>query len=564
MATTPSTATIHLQAPAAGSADPRKLNLFPGRALSEREFELLQAYVDDRVRPLAGVLQPGIRAGLGVQHEGAGAALHLHIRPGAGVGAGGRLVRVSSTLALSWTELAAQARDQADADTLRDGFYYLTVRPVVEQIEPPGQRQPGTRTEVDPLLARRHEVVALPGLQRLPHASPRWLAMAPARAANRVCVQALQHSPYDTTTGALPLALLAVQAGLPLWVDTVAGRYLAEPDAVCRTFLAHSVTAWQAWAQRPALPAQAQTEAQADTLTDAPADTLAAALGLDYLPAAGPFGLALMHDLASAQPGLAFAPGDLQIELAPVPASTVQDVIEAELPRGTVDLVHRRGDRIRLLLAIPDPDYRRDLLDLPGRDLALEDELYDRYATAHASWAAWRSQWQAIYGQLDLDGPNPAGTGASAEALRKARAPALVDLPAHPDAIRDRLVLLRQQALAPGQTLPEPYLGHDTQPHLRETTGVAVDTTSVGLLARQAALRKRIATLEADLATGYGLINEITDFLGLQRQHLDNLTVSFTALAGGVAGDGSGLNLTRWATTAALLPVVPSAAGSNS
>ncbi|MFM2069535.1 MAG: hypothetical protein RLZZ584_4444, partial [Pseudomonadota bacterium] len=104
------------------------------------------------------------------------------------------------------------------------------------------------------------------------------------------------------------------------------------------------------------------------------------------------------------------------------------------------------------------------------------------------------------------------------------------------------------------------YLGHDTQPHLRETTGVAVDTTSVGLLALQAGLRKRIATLEADLATGYGLINEITDYLGLQRQHLYNLTVSFTALAGGVAGDGSGLNLTRWATTATLLPALAAAA----
>jgi hypothetical protein len=269
---------------------------------------------------------------------------------------------------------------------------------------------------------------------------------------------------------------------------------------------------------------------------------LADALELDYLPAAGPFGQALLQGTATAQPSLAFAPGDLQVELAPVPASTVQDVIDAELPRGTVDLVHQRGDRIRLLLAIPDLDFRHDLLDLPSRDLALEDELFARYNAANTSWATWRSLWQALYGTLTED------------ALKKNQAPALISPPLPPDGVRNGLVETRIKALVAGETLPEPYTSHQLHPHAGVVTPVAPDTSSEGLLAELAKVQLAIASTEAALAVGYGLINEVSDFLGLQRQHLDSLTVSFSALAGGVAGDGAGMNLTRWATTATLLP----------
>jgi hypothetical protein len=617
---TPST--IHLQAPVAGSDDPRKLNLFEGRALSEREFELLQAYVDDRVQPLAGLLPPGITAGLTVSSEGSGADTWLTIHPGRGSGAGGRLVRLFNTLQLAWQDVVDQAEQEQDAD-LRDGFYFLTLRPVVEQIEPPDDRPPGTRTEVDPLRERRHEVVSLPGLQWIT-GNPRWLAMSPTRAANRVGVAMLDSSPFNADTGALPLALLAVKNRAPLWIDPVAGRYLAEPDSRYRTFLARSVIAWQDWAKRrtaaslslsrpvatrisvagattsaaipaaitaavsgpirktntaaitragntPALTASLVAvrstlpisasalltsgsnltsvisagpvfgDATTSAVTATP-PRLADALELDYLPAAGPFGQALLQGAASAQPSLAFVPGDLQVELAPVPASTVQDVIEAELPRGTVDLVHLRGDRIRLLLAIPDLDFRHDLLDLPSRDLALEDELFARYNAADTSWATWRSLWQALFGTLNDD------------ALKKHQAPALISPPLTPDSVRNGLVDTRIKTLVAGETLPEPYTSHQQHPHAGAVTPVAPDISSEGLLAELAKVQLAIASTEAALAEGYGLINEVSDFLGLQRQHLDSLTVSFSALAGGVAGDGAGMNLTRWATTATLLP----------
>jgi hypothetical protein len=436
--------------------------------------------------------------------------------------------------------------------------------------------------------------------------------MSPTRAANRVGVAMLDQSPFDADTGALPLALLAVRGGAPLWVDAVAGRYLAEPDNRYRTFLARSVVAWNDWAARRAAAQRALEAARVaalgraplaarrrvaapvdvassvrvpvrdrlgllpglgqaggtlatrvDLLASVPSDLLAGdlvgsalpsgpprladALELDYLPAAGPFGQALLLAPSSASPSLAFAPGDLQIELLPVPASTVQDVIEAELPRGTVDLVHQRGDRIRLLLAIPDLDFRRDLLDLPSRDLKLEDELFARYNAAHTSWASWRTRWQAIYG------------GLTADALTKNQAPALVAPPATPDAVRNRLVETRSAALTTGESLPEPYASHLGDPHGGTLAEVRPDVLTTGLLAQQAALQAEIDQLEADLATSYGLINEVSDYLGLQRQHLDSLTVSFSALAGGVAGDGSGMNLTRWATTATLLPKAPPA-----
>lgn len=533
------TQTIHLHAPEAGSGDPRKLNLFPGRALSEREFELLQDYVDDRIGPLAGLLPSGVVSGLEVRVAGGGGDTRLRFLPGKGVGAGGQLVRLFYPIEIAWTALAEQAERDLDG-ALRNGFYFLTLRSVVEDIDPPDDRAPCTRSEVDPTRDRRHEVVAVPSLQWI-SGNVRWLGMARSRAANRICVHFLERSPFEAATGALPLGLVKVMEGIPEWIDTVAGRYLAEPDNAYRTFLAHTVTAWQDWAKR-------QTET---AVSDRARPKLSEEIGLDYLPAAGPFAQALLLDPAGAPPWLGFAPGDLQIELAPVPASTVQDVIEAELPRGTISLVHGRGDRLRLLLAIPDPDYSRNLLDLPLRDLALEAELFQRYNAATGIWSSWRSQWQGLFGGLD------------AAALKLAQAPSLPPAPVSPDSYRSYLVSTRRASLDPALALPEPYASHIAAPYTGLIETRQTDTTSSGLHAEKARLEALIRDIETDLDESYALINDVTDYLGLQRQHLDNLTVSFGALAGGVAGDGSGLNLMRWTKSAALTPSVTGKEGSS-
>ena len=538
---------IRISSPEAGPDEPRRLNAVPGRYLSEREFELLQAYVDDRIAPLVAGLPAGIVAGLEVRAEGSGSNTLLRVQPGAAVDAGTRLLRLFYPLEQAWPDLVELVERVQDGP-LDDGLYLLTLRAEVEAIDQAETAEPCTRTETDPTRSRRLETVILPGL-RLVTANPRWLAMPQARAANRVCARFTGESPHDPASADIAAALVKVVGRNPEWIDTVAGRYLAEPDAGYRTLLAHTVARLEQW-----LAQQAESD-------KAPADTaLSQLLGIDYLPAAGPLPPSLLLAAAGKQPQLAFDAADLQVELAPVPASTVGGVIERELPRGCVDLVHGLGDRIRLLLAIPDLDYRHDLMDLPQRDTALEDELFRREQAATAAWSDWWQQWRLLFGgltaeQCRLDNAPQYSLGLQPIALSR---------PIAADAYRDNLVTQRIAALGDDKTpTPEPYASHLLAPHPAQPGYMEVADPSAPeeqLLVERNGLRSAIADLEADLDESYRLLNEMNDYLNLQRQHLDSLTVSFSTLAGGIAGDGSGSTMTRWSGYVAFDPAAQTAA----
>lgn len=548
---------IRLHEPQKRPDDPRRLNLFPGRALGEREFERLQAYVDDRIAPLLASLAPGIVEGLPCSFFGTGADTRVRVQTGLAVGAAGQLIRLFYPIDQAWTDLAAQAERDQDAP-LRDGLFLVTIRSAVEPIDDPTDQEPCTRTEPDPLRERRIETVSLLGLQRIA-GSPRLMAMPQRQAANRIGARLLRESPFRADSGAVPLGLVKIVGKLPVWFDPRAGRLLAEPDAAAHTLLAHTVAALETWQRE-----------HRDPLPNVPTQTLAELLGLDYLPAAGPLPAALLRDPAGKVPTLAFLPADLQVELAPVPANTVEGVVADELSRGTVDLIHGLGDRIRLLLAIPDLDYRRDLFDLPQRDTRLEDELFRRAATAMLAYQTWKTQWYALF------------NGLSEQQLDALRAPDLIrDAPFDPDQYRTRLVLDRARTLpafvspmlaaapmvlthvdvvANRAELPEPYASHDSDPHPPPDGYEAVPDKPApdapGLFRQREDLRADIRHLEAALDKSFRLLDEVNDFLGLQRQQLDALTVSFSALAGGVPGDGLGAKLVRWTTKAQFKPTV--------
>jgi hypothetical protein len=541
---------IRLHEPETRPDDPRRLNLFPGRALGEREFERLQAYVDDRVAPLLASLAPGIVESLPCTFFGSGADTRVRVQTGLAVGAAGQLIRLFYPIDQSWTDLAAQA--ERDQDTpLRDGLYLVTIRSAVEPIDDPTNQEPCTRSEPDPLRERRIETVCLLGLQRI-SGSPRLMAMPWQRAANRIGARLLRESPFREDSGAVPLGLVKVVGKLPVWFDPRAGRLLAEPDAAAHTLLAHTVAALETWQREHPAP-----------LPNVATQTLAELLGLDYLPAAGPLPAALLRDPAGKTPTLAFLPADLQVELAPVPANTIEGVVADELARGTVDLIHGLGERIRLLLAIPDLDYRRDLFDLPQRDTRLEDELFRRAETATRAWQAWKAQWYALF------------HGLTAQQLQALRAPLLIaTAPPDPEQYRMKLVTDRSKTLPPAPAimtihlaaavanrveLPEPYASHLAEPHpAPEDYDVVPDTQpgDNGLFRQREDLRADIRHLEAALDKSFRLLDEVNDFLGLQRQQLDALTVSFSALAGGVPGDGLGAKLVRWTTKANFVPKI--------
>lgn len=525
---------IRLHSPQARPGDPRRLNLFAGRALGERDFERLQAYVDDRVQPLLAALGPGIVQGLELQAEGAGPDLRLNLQPGLGVAGNGTLVRLSQALQQSWPDLAAQATRDADlaaGTPLRDGFYLITLRSGVEAIDDASPDEAANRTEPDPLREAYLETVSLLGLQPAP-ASPRWLGWPRARAANRMLARFAQQSPYASDGYTVALALVNLQAGLPVWIDPLAGRWLAIADSGAQALRTHTLQVLRDWQQ-------ATAQLQAPPL---PA-TLDVLLGIDHLPAATPLPAGLLPDPAAAQPRLGFVPADLQVELAPVPASAVSGVLASELGRGSIALQPGARGRMRLLLAVADPDYRPDLLDLPARDMALEERLFRLGRAARLAYLDWRLQWQRLYDR------------ASNASLAAAQAPAFSNTaPPEPDAVRTRL-LERRRALMPvnadgsAAPLPEPYASHLLQPYpgpAGHATVPITDWPDLSLLARLDTERDAIQQLERVLEESFKLLNEANDYLGLQRQQFDALSASFSALAGGAPGDGSGAQTLRW------------------
>lgn len=275
-----------------------------------------------------------------------------------------------------------------------------------------------------------------------------------------------------------------------------------------------------------------------------PALTLADRLGLDYLPAAGPLPRALVMEIGTEIPWLDFDPRDLQVELTAIPAAVVPAMIERELARGVVDLVHAQHDRIRILAAIGDPDYRPDLMNLPQVDRDLVGDLYRRGKDAFDAYAQWLSQWQGLFNHLS-----------SAE-LVQAQAPTVPTNPPLANAYLDGLVAARRLELGDETApLPPPYAGHDpdeddnpSAPPDDYEPPSFTDSTQDGLYRLTEDLQREIEDLEDDLEVNFDLLQAINDYLTLQRQQLDALAVSFTVLAGGTPGDGSGLNLMRWAT----------------
>ena len=593
---------IHLHPLQAGADDPRRLNAFPGRHLGEREFDLRQAYADARLAPLLSAHPPGVLDGLELSVTGEGADSRLHLRPGAGLGAGGQAVRLFFPLDQSWASLLEMHQRDHDAPP-RDGFHFLTLRRGVERVDTDPDSDPCLRTEPDPVRDARLETVGRLGLQFIT-ANPRWLAMEPTRAVNRLCVRHLRQSPFDPASGAVPVALVKIVDGEPIWIDAVGGHIPARPDGPYRAFLAHTQRVMAEFSRaggrppggrgpripgipspvrpspaiprpgipspligRPGLPTDlADLARPPGGIPGVPAATgprtLDALLGLDYLPAAGPLPTSLVTDLAAAEPGVAFEGNALQVELMPAPASTVPALLQRELTRGVVDLVHGRQDRIRVLAAIPDPDYRPDLMDLPRIDQALAEELYRRGRAGRSAHAAWLAVWQALFAGLDAEGLEQAGAPPLADPANPQTAPSgAVAEPPAPEAHFQGLVNQRRAALGDAP-LPEPYASHDETPP-PQPAGLPDPVTMPeapgdGLHRQRALLREEIDGLEQELEENFNLLGELGDYLKLQRQQLDAITVSFSALAGGVPGDGSGLKLVRWSNAAQFLPHTPS------
>jgi uncharacterized coiled-coil protein SlyX len=123
-----------------------------------------------------------------------------------------------------------------------------------------------------------------------------------------------------------------------------------------------------------------------------------------------------------------------------------------------------------------------------------------------------------------------------------------VSLPATGTQVFQRLIDARAaRAEEEGAALPRPYsLGPPAPPADLPEEAEAPDFGQEGLYRRLTDLERQIALLEAEIDANDRLVADFDVFIRAQRQQVDSITTSFAALAGGVPGDGAGLQLARW------------------
>jgi hypothetical protein len=422
------------------------------------------------------------------------------------------------------------------------GIYFLTVRRTLENVDKNGNFAGCVRDELDMLRDSRIETATSLSLQVV------WegdAAVAAAKADQHLTINRLLaehvHTDWFAADGAVPIGMLAVEHDSILWFDAVAGRFPARPDAQYWTFLSHTTQSIQQHFQGQRVADETERQALINRFK------------LAYLPAAGVLPGLFVSDVAML-PKLQWFPAHMQIEMAPIAESQVEALIARELPRTSIDLQKVSGDRLRLLLAVPDTDYRADLLDLPFPDPHMQQDLYRYGQKAFHSWQDWVVQYDVLFKQLT------ATDFASSEGQRLfSSIPERIDTeaegqPMHPEVFFASLIQSSRdwQTATAGSVinadLPAPYSGRIPAP----PNDVVLDfnpsasNAADGLLKQYLQTSREIEGIEA-------LIDDLADLLALyadmqrsQRQQLDHVSLSFTHLAGGVQGDGSGLTVARW------------------
>ncbi|MEJ2432273.1 MAG: hypothetical protein P8Y53_03590 [Pseudolabrys sp.] len=564
---------IHLHTPLATNADLRRLHLFPGRHLGEVELDQAQHYADARLAHVLAGARAGILHGLEVQEtelgtEGPG----IVVQPGAALGADGRTLGLAMALRETWAALLDAYRQDSGTTDL-SGFYYLVLRRGTKDLDYSVDVDACRRTVADPYRDTRLVAIGTVALQRLA-VDDTLLTMVPQRAANLICAAQFGASVFDESTGEVPLGLLAVRdaSGAAIaWFNMPAGRYLAAANAAQRV-LAAQVDAASAEVARAALTADDGAGFAAHF-----ADHIA----LSYLPGAGALPLQLLRNPAGLatdppqeHPALAWPPVSGGVDMVPIASSQVGAVLARELARGPVHLgAPAAGDRLRLLLVVADRDYRVDLLDRPAPEAAIESDVYDYGRIAYQAWLNWAERFRRLY--------HLSGTEAlSADAIDALGLPDEIRAPQLPDGYFKGLIQTEMdlrgidytQTDANGNTTPKPipFRAQVAETPLPEELPLpyrdgapdhpgdyqswlvngspptpATPTTN-GLLIQYAVMQVDIEAQQNRVQSLQSRLERARDYLLLQRQQLDAQTVSFASLAGGVAGDGSGLQITRW------------------
>ena len=531
---------IRLHEPVATDSNQQRLNLFPGRHLGEQEFDLIQAYFDARLAPLMAGQRPGIVSGLDVARKQLGGdGEGFVVQPGYAIGGNGKVLGLYYPLRQTWKQLFDDYLAEPDVTDIA-GVYYLVLRRNVMPIDDLSEMDACNRTELDPLRDRKLEMVGTVGLQRL-SVSAGALSQPASLVANTLCASKL--SPHATVfnpqTSDVPLAMLAIDVnttGDPslLWLDQTAGRYLAIEHTQQQTLLNQVLHSFS----------QALDQLQGEGLEgDALIDALSERIQLDYLPSAGRLPTEMLRAPESESPSIAWFGDNIAIDMVPVAASQVEEVIHRALPHGVIKLTADSRDRLRLLLAVSDENFKPDLLDFPDTDDQLEADVYHYASRAATAWNAW------LHAYLHLFYITDATKTAEPELEDELNLPPTINVPTGPAQFFQDLINreMQERNITSIENLPLPYRdGVPAAPEDYSPPDWPTPPGEDGLVVQYALCQKAIKTLEDEINDLESRLEKTRDYLLLQRQQLDSQTISFARLAGGVSGDGSGLKLTRW------------------
>lgn len=419
---------------------PERLALFPGRHLGEDEFARMQAYMEQRADGvLAGVLH-GIVYGLEVDApslRGDSLSSHVTIKPGLALGRDGQAIALRTPLRLPWGELHAAVQREVDGTmqelwepVAQGGLYLLVLQRQVLGSEPAGPSETCRRTEPDPTRDLRIEQVLRPVLR--PVTATGVPLSERLRCANRFCLRELDRPLIGDERAEAALALVAVDLaadGSPrfAWCERAAGRRLANSRAGHYALLDQCGLALRELvgrnARRPAVVNADGTVQQAAETMLAWAQRLTGLIAgsLEGLPAAiqlPPVLLSallpgLLDDYEASTPRrdsagrvvsrfqFLHSPG-IAVDAIPLRASQVQETLRREIGRGPI-LLGAGRDRIRLTIAVPDREFRPDLLDKPVPDADVLEGLHVQYVKAYRAWLWWREAQRELVGDPAVD-----------------------------------------------------------------------------------------------------------------------------------------------------------------
>jgi len=532
-----------------------RLNLFPGRHLGETEFEHMQAYTDRRIAPLLHARDPGVLQGLeirtgmiGLPEEG------FILSPGLALSGNGQLLGLFYPLRQSWQTLIEEfIEDSGTSDA--SGIFYLTLQRSTRYIDADPETKPCQRQEFDPLRDARRVLAGSVGLFRL--GVPLTNTATREQIENWVAANNVERELLTQMSDSVPIGLLAINnvgdeqnpEYRISWFSREAGYYPATPYGGYKVLLAQVKAAFR----RKIIEAQTQPQSEANTPL---LDYLSANLTMHYLPAAGELPRELIRDIASPTPSVGWLPQHVYVDMVAVPEESVNELIRRHLPRRAVDLLQPGGERLRLLVAVNEPDFKPDLMQFPKTDQQLHNDIYRYSQRAHNLWQNWMKIFNDLYYVLEDNLLSPAE-------IDTLDLPQPIGHPLLPQIFFQKIIAQARNELGQSRTdTPYPYnQGIPSIPEFYRQWGTQGSLTGIGqtylpptlptpsengLVIRLTIAQHRLEELDNEIRAMRARLEKTRDYLLLQRQQLDNQTVALAALAGGVAGDGSGLQVARW------------------